>query len=62
MFGLPAGTVLSVPVTFADGACSVLSDVTVDDKLKEKLELCAKELHQVCYGTETAHLRYNALH
>ncbi|XP_017289889.1 putative malate dehydrogenase 1B [Kryptolebias marmoratus] len=52
LYGLPDGVVLSVPVRFTDGKWSVLFDVAVDDKLKEKLELYANELLQVCYSTE----------
>ncbi|XP_051284206.1 putative malate dehydrogenase 1B [Dicentrarchus labrax] len=45
-YGLPAGIVLSVPVTFTDGKWSVLSDVTVGDELKERLQLSARELKE----------------
>ena len=51
-YNLPAGIVLSVPVTFADGKWSVLSDVSVGDKLKERLQLSAIELRKVCQITE----------
>ncbi|XP_070813780.1 putative malate dehydrogenase 1B [Chaetodon trifascialis] len=45
-YNVPDGIVLSVPVTFRDGAWSVLSDVTVGHKLKERLQLSAAELRQ----------------
>lgn len=45
---LPDGVVLSVPVTFTDGKWSVLFEVTVGDELKERLQLSASELRQVC--------------
>nr|XP_046238892.1 putative malate dehydrogenase 1B [Scatophagus argus] len=43
-YNLPDGIVLSVPVTFAEGKWSVLSDVTVGDELKERLRRYAREL------------------
>ncbi|XP_041821734.1 putative malate dehydrogenase 1B [Chelmon rostratus] len=45
-FNVPDGIVLSVPVTFRDGKWSVLFDVTVGHKLKERLQLSATELTQ----------------
>ncbi|XP_044043983.1 putative malate dehydrogenase 1B isoform X2 [Siniperca chuatsi] len=45
-YNLPDDIVLSVPVTFTDGKWSVLSDVTVGDELKERLQLSASELRQ----------------
>ncbi|XP_029305331.1 putative malate dehydrogenase 1B [Cottoperca gobio] len=45
-YNLPDGIVLSIPVTFTDGKWSVLSDVTVGDELKERLQLFASELMQ----------------
>ncbi|XP_036947334.1 putative malate dehydrogenase 1B isoform X1 [Acanthopagrus latus] len=45
-YDLPDGIVLSVPVTFKDGKWSVLFDVTVGEKLKERLHLSASELMQ----------------
>lgn len=48
-FNVPDGIVLSVPVTFRDGKWSVLFDVTVGHKLKERLQLSATELTQVCH-------------
>ncbi|XP_072219052.1 putative malate dehydrogenase 1B [Leuresthes tenuis] len=42
----PDGIVLSVPVTLTDGKWSPLLDVTVGDKLKERLGFCANELQQ----------------
>lgn len=48
---LPDGVVLSVPVTFADGKWSVLFEVTVGDELKERLQLSASELRQVCVSS-----------
>uniref|UniRef100_A0A8C1HDX6 Malate dehydrogenase 1B, NAD (soluble) n=2 Tax=Cyprinus carpio TaxID=7962 RepID=A0A8C1HDX6_CYPCA len=43
-FGIPAGLVFSVPVSFRDGCWSVRSDVTVTDELRQKLNACADEL------------------
>ncbi|XP_061571472.1 putative malate dehydrogenase 1B [Cololabis saira] len=47
LYNLQEGLVFSVPVTFKDGKWSEVFDVTVGDKLKEILELCAKELQRV---------------
>ncbi|XP_056319040.1 putative malate dehydrogenase 1B [Danio aesculapii] len=43
-FGIPAGLVFSMPVSFKDGHWSVRSDVTVTDELRVKLDACADEL------------------
>lgn len=43
---LPEGVVLSVPLTFMAGEWSVLSDVTVGDDLKKRLQLSADEIKQ----------------
>ncbi|XP_008299947.1 putative malate dehydrogenase 1B [Stegastes partitus] len=43
---LPDDIVQSVPVKFTDGKWSVVSDVTVGDELKERLQLSASELRQ----------------
>uniref|UniRef100_A0A8C1XEB6 Malate dehydrogenase 1B, NAD (soluble) n=1 Tax=Cyprinus carpio TaxID=7962 RepID=A0A8C1XEB6_CYPCA len=43
-FGIPAGLVFSMPVSFRDGCWSVRSDVTVTDELRQKLNACADEL------------------
>ncbi|KAK2856833.1 hypothetical protein Q5P01_005568 [Channa striata] len=45
-YDLPESVILSVPVTFADGKWSVLFDVTVEEELKERLQLSASELTQ----------------
>lgn len=45
---LPEGVVLSVPLTFTDGKWSMLSDVTVGEDLKERLQLSANEIRQFC--------------
>ncbi|KAF3857218.1 hypothetical protein F7725_009077 [Dissostichus mawsoni] len=45
-YNLPDGIVLSVPVIFTDRKWSVLSDVTREDNLKERLEIAASELRQ----------------
>uniref|UniRef100_A0A3B5B020 Malate dehydrogenase 1B n=1 Tax=Stegastes partitus TaxID=144197 RepID=A0A3B5B020_9TELE len=50
---LPDDIVQSVPVKFTDGKWSVVSDVTVGDELKERLQLSASELRQVCEKTKT---------
>ncbi len=47
-YDLPDGIVLSLPVTFSDGKWSVLFDVTVGEELRERLQLSASELRQVC--------------
>ncbi|KAM4711429.1 putative malate dehydrogenase 1B [Anableps anableps] len=44
LYDVPDGTILSVPVTFIEGKWSVVQDVVVDDKLMEKLKLCADEM------------------
>lgn len=46
-FGIPAGLVFSMPVSFRDGLWSVRSDVTVTDELRVKLDACADELKMV---------------
>jgi len=51
-YNLPDGIVLSVPVIFTDRKWSVLSDVTREDNLKERLEIAASELRQVCEITQ----------
>ncbi|NP_001070229.1 putative malate dehydrogenase 1B [Danio rerio] len=43
-FGIPAGLVFSMPVSFTDGHWSVRSDVTVTDELRVNLDACADEL------------------
>lgn len=43
---LPEGVVLSVPLTFMAGEWSVLSDVTVGEDLKKRLQLSADEIKQ----------------
>lgn len=43
---LPEGVVLSVPLTFKAGDWSVLSDVTVGEDLRKRLQLSAKEIKQ----------------
>ncbi|RXN29951.1 malate dehydrogenase 1B [Labeo rohita] len=43
-FGIPAGLVFSMPVSFSGGCWSVRTDVTVTDELKQKLNACADEL------------------
>ncbi|XP_056157069.1 putative malate dehydrogenase 1B [Lampris incognitus] len=45
-YGLPDGTVFSVPVTFKDGEWSVLLDLTVGEELRERLQLSSVELEQ----------------
>ncbi|CAN9498423.1 unnamed protein product [Ophioblennius macclurei] len=45
-FDVPEGVVMSVPVTFKEGKCSVLSDLSVGEKLKERLQLFVSELLQ----------------
>lgn len=52
---LPEDIVLSVPVTFTDGKWSMLSDVTVGDKLKERLQLSASEIRRVCLKKQNKH-------
>lgn len=42
----PEGVVLSVPVTFMAGEWSLLSDVTVGEDLKKRLQLSADEIKQ----------------
>lgn len=39
--------VFSVPLTFTDGKWSVVSELTVENELKYRLELSASELQQV---------------
>ncbi len=47
-FGIPAGLVFSMPVSFRDGCWSVRSDVTVtDDEMRQKLNACADQLKMV---------------
>lgn len=43
-FGIPAGLVFSMPVSFWDGCWTVRSDVTVTDELRVKLDACADQL------------------
>lgn len=43
---LPEGVVLSVPLTFMAGEWSILSDVTVGEDLKKRLQLSADEIKQ----------------
>ncbi|XP_073805269.1 putative malate dehydrogenase 1B isoform X2 [Danio rerio] len=43
-FGIPAGLVFSMPVSFTDGHWSVRSDVIVTDELRVNLDACADEL------------------
>ncbi|XP_061659999.1 putative malate dehydrogenase 1B isoform X3 [Syngnathoides biaculeatus] len=45
-YDLPDDVVLSFPVTFTDGRWSVVSDVTVGDDLKQRLQLSASELRK----------------
>lgn len=45
---LPEGVVLSVPLTFVAGEWSVLSDVTVSEDLKKRLQLSADEIKRFC--------------
>ncbi|XP_016420819.1 putative malate dehydrogenase 1B [Sinocyclocheilus rhinocerous] len=45
-FGIPAGLVFSMPVSFRNGHWSVRSDVTVTDELRLKLDACADELRK----------------
>lgn len=54
-YNLPDGIVISVPVTFTGGKWSVLFDATVGDELKERLQLSARELRQVCQVSCTTH-------
>lgn len=44
--GLPEGVVLSIPLTFMAGEWSALSDVTVGEDLKKRLQLSADEIMQ----------------
>lgn len=46
-FNLRDDVVFSVPVTFGEGKWSVVSDVTVGDELRKRLELCEDELYRV---------------
>lgn len=46
-FGIPAGLVFSMPVSFRNGLWSVRSDITVTDELRVKLDACADELKMV---------------
>lgn len=46
-YSLPDGIVFSVPLTFTDGKWSVVSELTVENELKYRLELSASELQQV---------------
>jgi len=48
-FGIPAGLVFSMPVSFRDGCWTVRSDVTVTDELRVKLDACADELKMVSH-------------
>uniref|UniRef100_A0A8C2WSZ1 Malate dehydrogenase 1B, NAD (soluble) n=1 Tax=Cyclopterus lumpus TaxID=8103 RepID=A0A8C2WSZ1_CYCLU len=57
-YNLPDGIVLSLPVTFTDGKWSALLDLTVGDELRERLQLYASELRQVCQITN-AHTIHN---
>ncbi|TNN51473.1 putative malate dehydrogenase 1B [Liparis tanakae] len=50
-FDLPDGVVLSLPVTFTGGKWSALLDLTVGEELRERLQLYANELKQVCQVT-----------
>lgn len=43
---LPEDVVLSVPLTFKAGDWSALSDVTVGEDLKKRLQLSANEIKQ----------------
>ncbi|XP_024150075.1 putative malate dehydrogenase 1B isoform X1 [Oryzias melastigma] len=45
-FNLRDDVVFSVPVTFGEGKWSVVSDVTVGDELRKRLELCEDELYR----------------
>ncbi|XP_039894370.1 putative malate dehydrogenase 1B isoform X2 [Simochromis diagramma] len=45
-YSLPDGIVFSVPLTFTDGKWSVVSELTVENELKYRLELSASELQQ----------------
>lgn len=51
-FGIPAGLVFSMPVSFSGGCWSVRTDVTVTDELKQKLNACADELKMVSTRSE----------
>jgi len=53
-YNLPDGVVLSLPVTFTDGKWSALLDLTVGEELRERLQLYANELKQVCHVTHAA--------
>ncbi|KAG1938039.1 putative malate dehydrogenase 1B [Pimephales promelas] len=43
-FGIPAGLVFSMPVSFRDSCWTVRSDIAVTDELRVKLDACADEL------------------
>ncbi|XP_029924404.1 putative malate dehydrogenase 1B [Myripristis murdjan] len=45
-YNLPDGIVFSIPVTFKDGKWSPLPDVTIQDEMRERLQLSADELRQ----------------
>ncbi|XP_029941814.1 putative malate dehydrogenase 1B [Salarias fasciatus] len=45
-YGVPEGVVLSVPAAFREGKCSLLSELSVGDKLKERIQLSLDELLQ----------------
>uniref|UniRef100_A0A672YV85 Malate dehydrogenase 1B, NAD (soluble) n=1 Tax=Sphaeramia orbicularis TaxID=375764 RepID=A0A672YV85_9TELE len=51
-YDLPEDVILSVPVTFTAGKWSVVPEVNIEDKLRDKLRLSATELRQVCQVTK----------
>lgn len=55
-FGIPAGLVFSMPVSFTDGHWSVRSDVTVTDELRVNLDACADELRMVSISSKNCHV------
>lgn len=46
-FGIPAGLVFSLPVSFQHGAWVVPHDISIDDHLKVKLQAAASQLQVV---------------
>ncbi|XP_034155934.2 putative malate dehydrogenase 1B isoform X2 [Pangasianodon hypophthalmus] len=46
-FGVPAGLVFCVPVTFQEGEWSVCSDVIIPEELRRKLEAAVNEITEV---------------
>ena len=46
-FNIPTGIVFSMPVRFGSGQWSVLSDVTIGDKLRARMQISADQLKTV---------------